>query len=499
MSQPKHQFKEKFFDITKDLFCVTGFDAYIKEVNHLWSSFLGWDLEDMYCRPFQEFIHPDDRERLNTIFKQLVKGEIYVVENLDYRALLKNGSWHWMRANAYLNIDEKLIYSIARDINDIKRDQFLYENIQAIAQIGGWEYDFFTNSLYWSKGAYAIFGVEPSSFKPSWRSCLTFFNKESARKLQQVVDDIKQQACPLNVDLELITSKKNKIWVTLSARPIFENNQVTKIFGTIQNITERVNGQKKILESQQLIKNVTENTSKIAVLGEMAGGIAHEINNPLAIIYGSAEQLKKSLSNMAKLNPTRITHLTEKILNTTERISKIVKGIKSFSRNVSEDPFEIVKLDQIIQETLDFGGSRIKNHNVELKLDKLTPNLTLECRSVQISQVILNLLNNGTDAISGQPEAWIALSTYDKDTHVEIVVTDSGNGIAPEILDKLMTPFFTTKGVGKGTGLGLSVSKQIIEETHQGEFFYNKASPNTEFVIRIPKRQVSGNHAKKVA
>ncbi|MFN8369656.1 MAG: PAS domain S-box protein [Bacteriovoracaceae bacterium] len=485
----KLQFKDKFFDISTDLFCVTGFDTYIKEVNHTWKRFLGWDIEDMYFRPFREFIHPDDRDRLNAIFEQMVKQEIYVAENLDFRLLLKNGSWNWMRANVYLNFEDKVIYSMSRDINDIKRDQILLEKIQEEAKIGGWEYDFFNNNLYWSSGAYTIFGVDSQQFRPNWRNCLTYFDKESAKKLHQIVEDIKTQSISINIELELTTHNNDKRWVNISARPIFESGKISKIFGTIQDISDRVSSKKKILESERFIKTVAQNTSKIVTMGEVAGGIAHEINNPLAIIYGSAEELKKFLDSVAKMSSGRATLLTDKILKTTERVSKIVKSIKSFSRNVYEDPFELVELDNIIQETLDFGEARIKQHNVVLRLDKLTPHLMLECRSVQISQVILNLLNNATDAVCDTVNPWISLETHDKNDQIEIRVTDSGMGIKDDVVEKLMTPFFTTKGVGKGTGLGLSVSKQIIVDSHKGEFFYNRSSFNTQFVIKIPKKQ----------
>ena len=110
------------------------------------------------------------------------------------------------------------------------------------------------------------------------------------------------------------------------------------------------------------------------------------------------------------------------------------------------------------------------------------------CRDTQISQVLLNLLNNSFDAIAGDPEAWVELSVYQKNEYIEISIVDSGKGISPEIQQKIMHPFFTTKEIGKGTGLGLSISKEIVK-SHGGKFFVELDSANTKFVIQIPIRE----------
>jgi PAS domain S-box-containing protein len=220
--------------------------------------------------------------------------------------------------------------------------------------------------------------------------------------------------------------------------------------------------------------------SKMASLGEMAGSIAHEINNPLAIISGKAEQIKKNIKR-GNLDVDKILASVDKIEDTSFRISKIIRGLRTFSRSEELDPMKEVSVHEVIKETLDLCRERIKSENINLKTD-VDPTLTLQCRPTQIEQVIINLLNNSLDAIKDQEEKWITIETAKTSESLSITITDSGNGIPMHLLDKIMTPFFTTKEIGKGTGLGLSISKGIME-SHQGTLRYNEKSPNTSFSL----------------
>lgn len=111
--------------------------------------------------------------------------------------------------------------------------------------------------------------------------------------------------------------------------------------------------------------------------------------------------------------------------------------------------------------------------------------IKISCHPAQISQIILNLLNNSFDAVSVLEEKWVRLVVKENKNDVEIQVTDSGKGIPYEYQSKLTQPFFTTKASGKGTGLGLSIS-QVIAEAHHGELYLDKESKNTRFIVKLP-------------
>lgn len=238
----------------------------------------------------------------------------------------------------------------------------------------------------------------------------------------------------------------------------------------------------KLIDSQ---RRSLEASARLSLLGEMAASIAHEINNPLSIIIAKTTMMN-ILNEKGTLTKERITTDIDKIQTTAERIAKIIRGLKSLSRNVDTEPLAAVSLKKIVNESLEFCQDRLKERSVELRNKCELDDLVL-CRDIQISQVIINLVNNGSDAISKLDEKWIELELT-KDIEKKkliLTITDSGGGIPPEIAKKLMTAFFTTKEVGKGTGLGLSISRKILRE-HGGDLTLDQGYKNTRFVIELP-------------
>ena len=228
-------------------------------------------------------------------------------------------------------------------------------------------------------------------------------------------------------------------------------------------------------------------SSKMAALGEMASGVAHEINNPLAVIHLRAQLLKAQLESKT-IDFSQAEQSLDSIEGTVTRINRIVKGLLAFARKSDGTPFKPVPLRQIIENTLDLCHEKLKNEGIDLRIQEISIGLEIECRSVEISQILLNLINNACDATADQAERWIAIQVNDQGKDIKISVTDSNKGIPTEIREKMFQPFFTTKEVGKGTGLGLSLSKGIAE-SHQGFLRLDEDSVNTRFVFTIPKIQ----------
>ncbi len=228
--------------------------------------------------------------------------------------------------------------------------------------------------------------------------------------------------------------------------------------------------------------------SRLSAVGEMSAGIAHEINNPLAVISGRATLLKKKLSQIEGLNAAdreALIHGIENIGVMGERIAKIVRGLKIFSRNETELVSEAIAVKDVVDDILGFSSERIKFLGIELRLSWPTDDRVWANR-IALSQVILNLMNNSIDAISSTKDAWIEISTRLSGNRIEILVTDSGLGIPSEIQGRLMEPFFTTKAVGKGTGLGLSVSRGLVQGMN-GSLTLDSSSLNTRFVVSLPR------------
>lgn len=254
----------------------------------------------------------------------------------------------------------------------------------------------------------------------------------------------------------------------------------------IQDNSEKYH-QEKLIKNQEI--KILQ-SAKLASLGEMAAGVAHEINNPLAIINVATDSLKKQLFRTKISNPS-IDKTIEVVDTTVKRISKIITVMRNISRENKGFHKEETLLIDIIREVFDLCYERFKYNNIELKFD-IPPHLqkhVLSCDRIQISQVLLNLLNNAFDAVNGTPNSWVVVRFVEDELFDIIQVENSGKRIPESIIPKIFNPFFTTKEVGKGTGLGLSISKSIMEN-HLGSIDLAPGE-HTCFVLKLPKLQIS--------
>ena len=172
-----------------------------------------------------------------------------------------------------------------------------------------------------------------------------------------------------------------------------------------------------------------------------------------------------------------------------DRIAKIIHGLKNYSRNSENDPFENIDVQILLNDTLVLCRNKFSSQMIELKIHCPT-DLFIQCKAAQISQVLMNLFGNSFDAIESLAEKWIQITILQNEDGIQFAITDSGSGINPSILEKIMKPFYTTKPVGKGTGLGLSISKAIAEN-HGGSLKYLANEKNTTFILELPAQQKS--------
>jgi signal transduction histidine kinase len=238
------------------------------------------------------------------------------------------------------------------------------------------------------------------------------------------------------------------------------------------------------LNSEQ--RKQLEFSARMSSLGEMAAGIAHEINNPLTIIGTSSKLIRRNIE-AGNRSPEKVTSYFEKIEKTTERITKIINGMLAISRDASNEDLKDTSWNEIIHDVVTLCGEKFNHAGIQITIkDSPSLNTIFKGRKVQLSQVLLNLLHNSYDAIVELIDKWIEIDCTEEKGELIVRITDSGPGIPVEIQDKVMQPFFTTKEAGKGTGLGLSLSMAIIKK-HNGQFYIDKNVQNTCFVIRIPK------------
>jgi len=227
------------------------------------------------------------------------------------------------------------------------------------------------------------------------------------------------------------------------------------------------------------------NAAKLASVGEMAAGVAHEINNPLAIIYEEASMMQDILDPQfgQEFKREDFQERLAAIKEATLRGRTITGKLMAFARRHDPDP-EPSDINLLLERVLAVKDTEFKTSNIEVVRDHAEGLPQVMINRNQIDQVILNLLNNAKDAIDH--DGRITTRTRLNGKSVRIEVQDTGSGMSPEVIERIFFPFFTTKGVGKGTGLGLSISYGIIE-SHGGRIqVKSKVGNGTIFTIWLP-------------
>lgn len=326
---------------------------------------------------------------------------------------------------------------------------------------------------------------------------LDLFHEADRSRVSALIDLVKDESVVKEHSVRVVKRSKRVLVTDMYSRVLDWQGERVLIF-TLHDITELKSAQedleKKVRERTaelQIAQMKMMSSSKMQALGEMAGGVAHEINNPLAIINQHAYLLKEMLAS-DNFDKKIVIDISHKIELTVHRISRIIKGLRAFAREGEGDPFVMNSINSIIEDTLELCREKFRFHGIDLRVS-LAPNVEVQCSATQVSQVFLNLLANANDAVAEIPardglKKWVAIEMVEDGDDVSIAVSDCGAGIVEENREKIFEPFFTTKAVGKGTGLGLSISKGIIEG-HHGSLMLDTSAPNTRFVVVLPKTQ----------
>lgn len=233
-------------------------------------------------------------------------------------------------------------------------------------------------------------------------------------------------------------------------------------------------------------------SAKMASLGELVAGVAHEINNPLAFVLSHLETSRRSLQQYHELVPAGMPEQGEKqwqraqtrlgeVESGLTRIRDLVLKLRTFSR-LDEGERKLVSISECIESVLTILNHRLEDR-VALKLELGGPD-TLDCYPALLNQVLLNLVANAIEAIAGK--GTVTIRTLAENDRFIISVADTGCGIPPELRERVLEPFFTTKPIGQGTGLGLSIAYSIVKK-HQGELVLSEADGGgTLATIRLP-------------
>ena len=274
----------------------------------------------------------------------------------------------------------------------------------------------------------------------------------------------------------------SEYWVYTTIVPFCDAKNRPYQYVAIRTDITRGKQAQQLVESERAKATYAE---KMASLGQMAAGIAHELGNPIAALTTWLDVVANAV-DAGNLEELDINSTLPMVKARAEQMRKIITGMLTFARDGSKDPYEAVNLAAVLQSVLEYSSYELRKSGVVLHNDLVGTHLICQGRQSELAQVFVNLISNSIDAIEELPDPWIRVSGFEDEDHVGVQFSDCGKGLPKEVQERIFDPFFTTKPTGKGTGLGLSISHTIINE-HGGDLVVDSSAENTTFLITFPK------------
>ncbi|MBC6903997.1 PAS domain S-box protein [Saccharophagus sp. K07] len=471
-------------------------------------------------------IHPDDRAR---IFRTLNDPTATAV-GAEHRIVWPNGEERHVQAIARKEVVDQRVtstFGIIMDITDRRRaeeerrrsQQALIESearmaeAQAIAHLGHWILDQNTQTLSCSDEFFRLFGHPPQSFQPTVDDFYRQIHPEDQERIRQMFDNLAERA--LSYEYRIIRTDGAVRYMRGTITPFYSGGKdVRRVFGISMDVTEHKIAE-QIAEQQQ--KQLLR-ADKLASLGIMVAGVAHEINNPNHLIQMNADLLDGFTHHLLSLLEERIQderdqldfngmsideimsampELLADIKASCRRIDRIVKDLKDFSRPRDNAEFLPLDLNQVIEKTQSLLSSTLDKRKIRLEYDLAAELPQISGDSQQLEQILINLVSNALDAVD-ETNGRVLVRTYssnidtgDGKDEAKVIcdVIDNGCGITDENIRHIFDPFFTTKQERGGTGLGLSISFRLIRE-HGGQLeVISEPEQGTTMRIILPTRK----------
>ena len=475
------------------------------------------DLEGLTLQQWAQRIHPDDREVI--MRDALAPSSRSENPDYQYRIVWPDGSIRWLHTKSTVVFDSNMqpskLIGVDFDITAGKvaeRSNREFAAIVEFADLAIFSSDLAGNIVNWNSGAERIFGYSATEIAGAPVRLLA--PDDYRRPYEEIGERLGRGQKTEHLETVCITKNAESIQILLSAAPILDQTGAAVGGAYIMwDVTEIKMLQRQLVQAQ-----------KLESIGQLAAGIAHEINTPIQYIGDNAKFLEEGFRDLFRLvdsgghlaealrsvnktdlviawddvvGRTDLEYLRgevplaiEQLLQGVDHVARIVRAMKEFSHPSSVE-MTLVDINRAIESTALVSKNEWK-YVADLTTD-LDPDLPpVPCVVGEFNQVVLNLIVNAAHAIADvvrgtEQKGLLHIATRRKDQFVEIRLSDTGTGIPENIQSRVFDPFFTTKDVGKGTGQGLALAHSVIVQKHQGSIrFETKHGAGTTFIIQLP-------------
>ncbi|MEO8666625.1 MAG: PAS domain S-box protein [Ignavibacteria bacterium] len=367
-------------------------------------------------------------------------------------------------------------------LEKINKSEKLLNDAQHIAKLGSWEWDVLKNSISWSDELYKMYEIERKDFDPpTYEGYLKRVYAEDAGKVNSVVQNAIDEKKSFSF-FHRIKTESGKIKTVKSQGEVFEDDtgRVIRMFGTAHDITEIKRVEEELLRANlKLVETQKEliHNEKLAALGRFSSGVAHEIRNPLANIASLTQMVLKA--DIDERNKKRLRY----ILTNSEIANDIIKSLLNFA-SPGDLNFTSINIEGILNNIIESVDARMSEKNIMIIKDIPEDLPSLRLDRLKIENAVMNFISNSIDAMPNGGTLTVRVIEDKVCKTLNLDIIDTGIGISPENMDKILEPFFTTKDEGVGLGMGLAY--QAVKQ-HNGTFrIQSTEDKGTHIEIKLP-------------